>query len=162
MTNYACWTQNCIISKRRRHPPIDGASPILLPHASHLCLYIRAMRYISMCVCLYAHSVSFCLVLFHRNFEISFSPRLSLAPLYFPQTRMRTRKGGGGKALGERNEEVRQHHAIALNKHVLRVCALYAHAFIQKWAEENAKEGLANLALDCVAIHSNSIHGLRL
>ena len=34
-----------------------------------------------------------------------------------------------------------------------------------KWAEENAKEGIANLALDCVAIvaiHSNSIHGLRL
>ena len=31
-----------------------------------------------------------------------------------------------------------------------RFC-IYAHAFIQKWAEENAKEGLANLALDCVS-----------
>ena len=27
---------------------------------------------------------------------------------------------------------------------------VYVHAFIQKWAEENTKEGLANLALDCV------------
>ena len=28
---------------------------------------------------------------------------------------------------------------------------IYAHAFIQKWVEENTKEGLANLALDCVS-----------
>ena len=28
---------------------------------------------------------------------------------------------------------------------------VYVHVFILKWAEENAKEGLASLALDCVS-----------
>ena len=28
---------------------------------------------------------------------------------------------------------------------------VYMHVFIQKWAEENTKEGLANLAFDCIS-----------